>query len=133
MAKIKITSEQYNKILLHEQSTRLASSKLLKEATKEVVLAISSLMDLNLSGLNKEMAEKALKDKTVMSGILDTFEDENKIKELISNLEEKGMENAKEKLSVKAKNIVDNYNKASKEIKFGSEMGMHNINKIKGL
>jgi len=132
MAKIKITSEQYNKILLHEQSNRLASSNKLNEGDKEVVLAVSKLMGLNLSGLNKEMAEKALKDKTVMDEILDTFKDESKMKNLTSKLEEKGMENAKEKLSMKAKDIVDNYNKISKENNFGNEMGMHNINKIKG-
>ena len=130
MAKIKITSEQYNKILLHEQQSR--TSNLLKEGDKEVVLAISKLMGLNLSGLNKEIAEKALKDKVVMNKIMATFEDESKIKELVSNLEEKGMENAKEKLSTKANDIVDNYNKASKENNFGKKMGQHNINKIKG-
>ena len=42
------------------------------------------------------------------------------------------MENAKEKLSTKANDIVDNYNKASKENNFGKKMGQHNINKIKG-
>lgn len=132
MAKIKITSEQYNKILLHEQNSRLASINLLKEGTKEVVLGVSKLMGLNLSGLNKEIAEKALKNKAVMDEILSTFEDESKIKNLASNLEEKGMENAIEKLSMKANDIVDNYNKASKENNFGNEMGTHNINKIKG-
>ena len=44
MAKIKITSEQYNKILIHEQNNRLASSNKLNEGDKEVVLAVSKLM-----------------------------------------------------------------------------------------
>jgi UDP-N-acetylglucosamine:LPS N-acetylglucosamine transferase len=132
MAKIKITSEQYNKILIHEQNNRLASSNKLNEGDKEVVLAVSKLMGLNLSGLNKEIAEKALKDKTVMDEVLATFGNETKMKNLASNLEEKGMENANEKLSMKAKDIVDNYNKISKENNFGTQMGMHNINKIKG-
>ena len=129
MAKIKITSEQYNKILLHEQNNRLNSLNKLNEGEKEVVLVVSKLMGINLSGLNKEMAEKALKDKAVMDKIVDTFNDETKMKNLVSSLEEKGMENAKEKLSLKAKDIVDNYNKFSKE----NKMGQHNINKIKGI
>ena len=135
MAKIKITSEQYNKILIHEQNNRLNSLNKLNEGDKEVVLVVSKLMGVDLvdlSGLNKEMAEKALKKKVVMDEILDTFKDESKIKELVSKLEEKGMKNAKEKLSMKAKDIVDNYNKACKENNFGNEMGQHNINKIKG-
>jgi hypothetical protein len=131
MTKIKITSEQYNKILLYEQQSR--TSKILNEGSKEVVLGISKLMGLNLSGLNKEMAEKALKDKTIMGQILSTFEDENKIKELISNLEEKGMENAENKLSDKAKDVIDNYNRISKENNFDFKMGMVILNNLKGV
>jgi hypothetical protein len=132
MAKIKITSEQYNKILLHEQNNRLNSSKKLNEGQKEVVLAVSKLMGLELSGLNKEMADKALKDKAVMREILSTFEDVNKIKNLISSLEEKGMENAKDKLSTNAKDIVNNYNKASEENKIGIKMGLFIMSNLKG-
>jgi hypothetical protein len=132
MVKIKITSEQYNKILLHEQNNLLNSSKKLNEGVKEVVLAVSKLMGLKLSGLNKEMAEKALKDKSVMGEIFSTFEDSNKIKNLISNLEEKGMENAKEKLSTNAKDIVNNYNKASEENKIGIKMGLFIMSNLKG-
>jgi hypothetical protein len=132
MAKIKITTEQYNKILLHEQNNRLNSSKKLNEGQKEVVLAVSKLMGLELSGLNKEMADKALKDKAVMREILSTFEDVNKIKNLISSLEEKGMENAKDKLSTNAKDIVNNYNKASEENKIGIKMGLFIMSNLKG-
>jgi hypothetical protein len=132
MAKIKITTEQYNKILLHEQNNRLNSSKKLNEGVKEVVLAVSKLMGLKLSGLNKEMADKALKDKAVMREILSTFEDVNKIKNLISSLEEKGMENAKDKLSTNAKDIVNNYNKASEENKIGIKMGLFIMSNLKG-
>jgi hypothetical protein len=132
MPKIRITTEQYNKILLHEQNNRLNSSKKLNEGNKEVVLAVSKLMGLNLSGLNKEIAEKALNNKSVMGEILSTFEDENKINDLISNLEEKGMKNAKEKLSTKAKDIINNYNKISEENKIGLKLGIFIMNNLKG-
>ena len=132
MPKIRITTEQYNKILLHEQNNRINSLNKLNEGNKEVVLAVSKLMGLNLSGLNKEIAEKALNNKSVMGEILSTFEDENKINDLISNLEEKGMKNAKEKLSTKAKDIINNYNKISEENKIGLKLGIFIMNNLKG-
>lgn len=132
MPKIRITTEQYNKILLHEQNNRINFLNKLNEGNKEVVLAVSKLMGLNLSGLNKEMAEKALNNKSVMGEILSTFEDENKINDLISNLEEKGMKNAKEKLSTKAKDIINNYNKISEENKIGLKLGIFIMNNLKG-
>jgi len=132
MPKIRITTEQYNKILLHEQNNRINSLNKLNEGNKEVVLAVSKLMGLNLSGLNKEIAEKALNNKSVMGEILSTFEDENKINDLISNLEEKGMKNAKEKLSTKAKDIINNYNKISEENKIWLKLGIFIMNNLKG-
>lgn len=130
MRKIKITSEQYTNLLLREQRTRL-SSKLLNESNKEVLLAVSSLMGVNLSGLNKEIAEKALKDKTIMNKVVSTLENDEKINELISNLEEKGMKNAKDKLSVNSKKIVDNFNENSDKNNLGLKMGsfiIYNLN-----
>lgn len=123
MKKIKITSNQYNRLLLHEQQSR-SKFKILNEGSKEVVLGVSMLMGLNLSGLNKEMAEKALNDEKVMSEIFTTLEDENKIKELISNLEEKGMVNAQEKLASKAKDIINNYNEISEKNNMNKKMGL---------
>jgi hypothetical protein len=51
---------------------------------------------------------------------------------LISNLEEKGMKNAKEKLSTKAKDIINNYNKISEENKIGLKLGIFIMNNLKG-
>lgn len=130
MRKIKITSEQYTNLLLREQRNRL-SSKLLNESNKEVLLAVSSLMGVNLSGLNKEIAEKALKDKTIMNKVVSTLENDEKINELVSNLEEKGMKNAKDKLSVNSKKIVDNFNENSDKNNLGLKMGsfiIYNLN-----
>jgi len=131
MTKIKITSEQYNKILLHEQHVRTNSLKTLNEGIKEVVLGVSMLMGINLTGLNKEQAEKALKDKNVMLEISSTFENESKIDELIKNLEEKGMVNAKEKLSSKANQVITKFNKISEENNFGINLGLFIMSKLK--
>ena len=93
MTKIKITSEQYKSILLREQENRLNASgnvlnenlelgpELLEEGWKEVLLGVALLMGVGLTGINKTMAQNALKDEQTMSQIKATLEDENKTRE----------------------------------------------------
>lgn len=132
MKKIKITSEQYNKILLNEKEARLKASdvvinesdiqqpELLEEGLKEVLLGVALLMGVNLSGQNKVLADNALKSDSTMAQIKTTLEDETKTKELAKIFAEKGMQNPELKLAQNAEKIADAYNEiaADNDIKY---------------
>ena len=111
MAKLKITQEQYNKIILHEQASR---SSLLTETTHEVVLGVAKLAGLKLSGHNDTVAKNALNDAKTMSLIKSTLEDEGKVKELVKKMEEKGMKDVESFLSKNVDSIVKGYNEYAK-------------------
>ena len=111
MAKLKITQEQYNKIILHEQASR---SSLLTETTHEVILGVAKLAGLKLSGHNDTVAKNALNDAKTMGLIKSTLEDENKVKELVKKMEEKGMKDVESFLSKNVESIVKNYNQYAK-------------------
>lgn len=125
MAKIKITSEQYKSILLREQESRLNASgnvlnenlelypELLEEGWKEVLLGVALLMGVGLTGINKTMAQNALKDEQTMSQIKATLEDENKIQELAKAFQEKGMKNPDTLLAKNAEKIKDKFNEVA--------------------
>ena len=122
MKKIKITSEQYNKILLNEKKARLAASdviinesdiqqpELLEEGLKEVLLGVAMLMGVSLTAQNKAIADNALKNDSTMAQIKTTLEDENKTKELAKIFGEKGMQNPELKLAQNAEKIAKSYN-----------------------
>lgn len=114
MAKLKITQEQYNKIILHEQSSR---SHLLVETTNEVVLGVAKLAGLKLSGHNETVAKNALNDVKTMGLIKTTLEDNDKVKDLVKKMEEKGMKDVEMFLSKNVDSIVNNYNQHAKEEK----------------
>jgi hypothetical protein len=114
MAKLKITQEQYDKIILHEQASR---SSLLTETTHEVILGVAKLAGLKLSGHNDTVAKNALNDAKTMGLIKTTLEDENKVKELVKKMEEKGMKDVEQFLSKNVDSIVKNYNQHAKSEK----------------
>jgi flagellar motor protein MotB len=125
MTKIKITSEQYKSILLREQENRLNASgnvlnenlelgpELLEEGWKEVLLGVALLMGVGLTGINKTMAQNALKDEQTMSQIKATLEDENKTRELAKAYEEKGMKNPDTLLAKNAEKIKNKFNEVA--------------------
>jgi hypothetical protein len=110
MGKLKITESQYNKILLHEQTER---NNILAEGHKEVMLVVAVLAGIKLTGQNEFLSQKALNDSSVLSDIKSTLEDEDRLKELVSKMEEKGMESPSLLLSKNAKLIVDKFNELS--------------------
>lgn len=125
MTKIKITSQQYKSILLREQESRLKASgdvlnenlelnpELLEEGWKEVLLGVAMLMGVGLTGVNKTMAQDALKNGETMAQIKATLEDKNKTQELVKSFGEKGMRNPEAILAKNAEKVVDNFNKVS--------------------
>ena len=114
MAKIKITSAQYDRLVLNEQETRLNHTQIaLNEGAKEVMFGIATLMGINLSGLNKIVGDKALKNTKTMSIIKTTLEDESKVDSLAKALGEKGIEDAENSLAKNAMKIVNKFNSLS--------------------
>jgi hypothetical protein len=105
--KLKITKEQYQKLLINEQESR---SKLLTEATHEVTLVIASLGGLKLSGMNDTNVKKNLKNIDTLNLVKSTLEDSDKVKDLVKSLEEKGMKDPNGFLSNNAEKIIKNYN-----------------------
>ena len=87
--RIKLTSEQYDRLVLREQETR--SKEPLNEGMRDVLLGVAELMEVKLSGLNKELAIKALSDGNIMREIKTTLEDEERFKEFTELLSEKGV------------------------------------------
>ena len=109
MSKIKITYEQYNRLILNEQKNR--SHKInLNEDMKEVLLGISLMMGIGLSGQNKEVAENALKNDSSMLEIKKVLEDSNKLNQLVDALTEKGYNDAEIKMAKKANEVVNKFN-----------------------
>ena len=125
MKKIKITQEQYNKLIITEQkrlinnSSDLLSesinknSELLEEGWKEIVLGVAMLMGLNLTGQNDLTAQKALSDANTINQIEATLENDSKIQELIDAMKEKGMADPSAMLAKNADKIVNNFNNLS--------------------
>lgn len=147
MAKLKITREQYNTILLREQESRLKASsdilnenlsegpEVLEEGWKEVVLGVAMMLGVGLTGQNKVMAQDATKNAATMAQIKATLEDENKVAELSDLLEKKGMKNPEQKLADNAEQVMDQFNEIAKHnnIKYHVDTKVvKNLQQLKG-
>ena len=145
MAKIKITREQYNKLVLAEQKHRQNKSndiltesinnnvQLLDEGWKEIVLGVSLLMGLNLTGQNNAAAEKAINDVNIMKQIEATLGDEAKTQELVDVMKEKGMKDPSAMLAKNANEIISNFNELSDKEKMGTKLGVVTAHNLKSL
>jgi hypothetical protein len=122
MKRLKITNEQYDRIILHEQKSRIlmeAEQKGLNHSN-EVLLGIAKLMGLDIKGFNSTVADAAVKKDDVMKSIKDSLENSDKRQELIDDLIAKGL--VKANMLYKADSIASNFNKFSKENKLGYTM-----------
>ena len=122
MKRLKITNEQYNRIILHEQNSRIlleTEQKGLKHSN-EVLLGVAKLMGLNIKGFNSTIADAAVTKSDVMKSIKDSLENEDKRQELIDDLISKGMMD--QKMLYKTDKISTNFNKFSKENNLGYSM-----------
>ncbi len=109
MAKIRITEKQYQTILLNEQKSRL-STNIISEGFKDVLMGFSTILGVPLTGKNKIDGDRALDSNEVILDIKKTLEDKHKLDNLISALEEKGMENPKTRLAKNAQKIINDFN-----------------------
>lgn len=147
MKKIKITPQQYNTILLHESRARLNAqgsvisevlnedAHLLEEGWKEVVLGVAMMMGVGLTGMNKVVAQDAVKNAQTMAQIKSTLEDESKTAELVDLLKQKGMKDPETKLAQNAEKVMDQFNKiaADDDIKYRVDVKVvNNLQALKG-
>ena len=129
--KLKITTSQYNTILINEQQSRSNSNRL-NESADLVLMGFSKMIGVPLTGLNKTDGDKALEDKSIITKIKDTIEDKHKLKSLIDRLDEKGMENPSARLSKEPQKIIDKYNKiaSDKGLEMIGSDGLTNLNEL---
>lgn len=145
MKKIKITKEQYDRLIISEQTRIITNqnsllsesvnknAELLEEGWKEVVLGVAMLMGLNLTGQNDLNAKKALSDANVINQIEATLKDDTKIQELIGAMKEKGMADPSSMLAKNADEIVNNFNKLSDKEKNNAKLTVVTANTLKSL
>lgn len=138
--KIKITQEQYKKILIHEQKSRTSLLKEEKEVENmsyddlKVLLSLAKLIGIPLSGHNEFIADKNIKKKEILTKIKDILEDGSKLEEWVEKFNEKGMTQADEKLAHKSEQIVDEFNKIAHEVGLGKKLDMlakHTLKELK--
>ena len=85
MAKLKITKEQYQKILIHEQKERLLleDKEISFNHDKLTLMGFAKILGINLTKQNKIDADKATNSAQVMSTIKTIISDPKKREELI--------------------------------------------------
>jgi hypothetical protein len=135
MTKIRITEKQYQTILTHinENKISLNESEDVIKSDLNVILVISKLIGINLTGLNKIKLENALKDVSVYEKVKSSLESKEKIDEIIESLEIKGVSEPKRKLKEKMSSIISKFNALSKENGFDvtlSAKAMTNLNSL---
>jgi len=117
MKKIKITEEQYKRLIISESVSKTDNSK-------NVFFGISMLMGIKLSGENKNIANNSLNDKEILEDIKSTFENEDKLKDLLVSLEEKGEKNPINKLKNNLDEIIKKFNEHSRKLDLGIKLGV---------
>lgn len=137
MAKLIITEKQYHAILEHVKQVKVSLNEGEEAITVDltILLALGTLLGFDISGHNKIKAEKALKDQKTFQGIKDILSSEDKLKELISSFEVKGMPDPTKKLFDDKGKLIPKFNKLSKEngfdVKLGSKelVNLHHLGK----
>lgn len=113
--KIRITTEQYNTILLREQQERSNKSQL----NENVLMGFSKLIGVPLTKQNKIDGDAALTNPKTIEQIKDILEDKSKLNAMIDSLKEKGMDNLElsSRLSEDPHKLIAKFNKLASENK----------------
>ena len=145
MPKLKITQEQYNRIIIREQEARLKASgdlltenlndntQLLEEGWREVVLGVAMMMGVGLTGQNKLIAQDAVKNANTMAQVKATLEDEDKTKELVDAMKEKGMKDPSAMLSKNAEKVIDKFNEIANDNNLKYKVDVKAVNNLQAL
>lgn len=116
MAKLKITNEQYNRLILKEHDSRILNeTESSLNTSNDILLGLARIMGVNLTGFNSHKAESIIKDSSKMSELKKIIQNPEKRQGLIDDLNNKGMINPNDKVLYKSTDIADNFNKISKE------------------
>lgn len=107
--KIRITESQYNRLLLNEEKDIQFNFDV------DTILAFAKLIGLPLKGQNDFLANKALKNKDVLSKIYSIMTSVDQKNKMIDDLGNKGMVDSDEKLHDNIEKIVNNFNEHSTE------------------
>jgi hypothetical protein len=116
MAKLKITNEQYSRLILKEHNSRLLNeSEQSLNTSNDILLGLAKIMGVSLTGFNSHKAENIIKDSKKMLELKKIIQNPEKRQGLIDDLNTKGMINPNDKVLYKSSDIADNFNKISKE------------------
>lgn len=103
--KLLITESQLEIIVNHIQETNKQKTILI-EGWKDIVLGTAMLMGIELSGLNSEIAKKALTDLETIKKINDTI-GSSKLEKVAETLEGGGLKDAMSKIQNNAQKIKE--------------------------
>jgi hypothetical protein len=107
--KIRITESQYNRLILNEEK------EIQFNFDVDTILGFAKLIGLPLKGQNEFLANKALKNKDVLSKIYSIMTSVDQKNKMIDDLDNKGMMDSNKKLHDNIEKIVNNFNKHSTE------------------
>ena len=123
--KIRITESQYNRLLLKEEK------EINFNYDVDTVLGFAKLIDLHLKGQNEFLANKALKNKEVLSKIYSIMNNVEKKENMIDDLINKGMKNPDKKIISNIDKIISKFNECSKDCGFDKTLELTKVmNKI---
>ena len=124
MAKLKITKEQYERILIHEQKERMLveDKEISFNHDKLTLMGFAKILGLSLTKQNKIDADKATNSTHVMSNIKTIISDPKKREELIQDLETKGLIEPHKKMITNYQKIVSNFNQYAKALGMEDEL-----------
>jgi hypothetical protein len=114
MAKLIITKEQYERLIINEQSSRvITENEQSLNNSNDILLGFAKIMGVNLSGFNSHKADGVIKDSKKMLELKNIIQNSDKRQGLIDDLNAKGMIESNDKVLTKADEIANNYNKIS--------------------
>ena len=123
--KIRITESQYNRLFLKEEK------EINFNYDVDTVLGFAKLIDLPLKGQNEFLANKALKNKEVLSKIYSIMNNVEKKENMIDDLINKGMKNPDKKIISNIDKIINKFNECSKDCGFDKTLELTKVmNKI---
>ena len=137
MKKLILTESQYTSLFNTIAEEAKFTSRLLNESSKDVLLCIGNILKSStgqkLSNYNKVFADKLVKDPVIMGKVKETFEDVNKLDELIDEFKNVGMNNPHIRLAKNANEIVNEFNKIASDNNINLKLDVDVINNLRAL
>lgn len=119
--KIRITESQYNRLFLNEEK------EISFNFDNDTILAFGKLIGLPMKGQNGFLADRALKNKEVLSKIYSIMTSVDEKNKMIDDLNNKGMKDSDKKLHDNIEKIVSNFNNHSTEKQLNIDVVLNKI------